>query len=398
MMQRSASERSCDVVEPRLRGTTSAPVRRSTRWPGVYAGAGAVLAAAALAAWVADQLSAGVAATIVLTGAAIGLRGVYAYTVRSATSPSATGTTSLVSTIGLAVSVLTVIGTVPHITKTAGLGTFTTDLMAQLWTLAILTAVAAPVRTLGWRPLAGASLTGFLASTGMARLVARPVVVALGQSSLMATAVWVPLTEELFKALPLIFVAVTALRRTSARPSALDLMLLGAWTGAGFALYENAVLGRGGFDLAAAPVLSLVFPSETAGRAVGWTVVQTGHLVHTALIGLGLGVALFYRTRVPRAWIAAAVAVGAALLEHMGQNALALGHVNATVGQIMLGLTLGGRLSSILLLGGVAGVVAVEWRSIGGAMRPELWAILPLAEARRRASRLAKAQLTMGAI
>jgi RsiW-degrading membrane proteinase PrsW (M82 family) len=398
MMQRSASERSCDVVEPRLRGTTSAPVLRSTRWPGVYAGAGAVLAAAALAAWVADQLSGGVAATIVLTGAAIGLRGVYAYTVRSATSPSATGTTSLVSTIGLAISVLTVIGTVPHITKTAGLGTFTTDLMAQLWTLAILTAVAAPVRTLGWRPLAGASLTGFLASTGMARLVARPVVVALGQSSLMATAVWVPLTEELFKALPLIFVAVTALRRTSARPSALDLMLLGAWTGAGFALYENAVLGRGGFHLAAAPVLSLVFPSETAGRAVGWTVVQTGHLVHTALIGLGLGVALFYRTRVPRAWIAAAVALGAALLEHMGQNALALGHVNATVGQIMLGLTLGGRLSSILLLGGVAGVLAVEWRSIGGAMRPELWAILPLAEARRRASLLAKAQLTMGAI
>jgi hypothetical protein len=378
--------------EPKLRVSTSPQPNRPSRWSGVVAGAGGVLALGALVAWMAGRLTGQVAAAVVLAGTAIGLRGFYSYTRASAASPSAARVTGLVSTIGLAVSGLTVIGTLPHITKTAGMGTFTTDLLAQLWTLAILTAIAGPVRTLGWRPLVGAALTGFLALTGMCILVARPVVVALGQSSVFATGIWVPVTEELFKAIPLIVVVMVAVRRSSVRPSALDVMLLGAWTGAGFALYENAVLGRGGFHLTAVPVLSLFFPSETNGSAVGLAVVQTGHLVHSALIGLGLGVALLYRKRMRQVWIAAVVVVFAVLLEHIGQNALALGHVNTTVGRLMLFVTLNGRLSSILLLVGIACVLTVEWRSIGVQIRPALWAVLPLTEARRRASLLATGQ------
>jgi RsiW-degrading membrane proteinase PrsW (M82 family) len=264
------------------------------------AGAGVVLSIAALVARLAGIVPPGVAAVVVLAGVTLALRVALSYAMKSASSPARTRVMNLVSTVGLSLSAVVAIAVLPHITSLAGFGAFRADMCAQLWTLAILTALAGPVRTLGWRALLGVGLTGFLALTGLARLVGRPVVVALGRSSLLATAVWVPVTEEIVKVIPLAVVIVLALRRPALRPSALDLMLIAAWTGAGFALYENAVLGRGGFHLGAVPLLSLFFPSETEGRAVGWTVVQTGHLVHTGLVGLGVGFALLYRKRVHR--------------------------------------------------------------------------------------------------
>jgi hypothetical protein len=144
------------------------------------------------------------------------------------------------------------------------------------------------------------------------------------------------------------------------------------------------------------PLLSLFVPSALEGHAVGWTVVQTGHLVHSALIGLGIGFALLYRQRMRRAWVFALAAVLAVLLEHMGQNALAESHVNTAVAQVVLGLTLNGRLSSLLLFAGVGAVLAIEWRAVGVEIRPSVWSRLPVAEASRRASRLAQAQHAQG--
>jgi hypothetical protein len=270
--------------------------------------------------------------------------------------------------------------------------TFLIDLLAQLWTIAVLTVVAGPVRTLGWRAFAGVALTGFLAITGLARFVGRPLIENLGASNLFAVAVWVPVTEELVKLIPVGIVLALALRRTDARPSALDAMLLGAWTGAGFAVYENAALGRGSFSLWTNPVLSLVVPSTGKGTAFGWPVMQTGHLVHTALIALAVAFAVLYGRRIRRAWIAAAVAIGAVLLEHCSQNAMAAGDLNEIVAKATLVLTLGGWLTSTLLVAGVAYVMAFEWRIVGGAFRPVDWFRLQPAEALRRAALLARAQ------
>ena len=97
------------------------------------------------------------------------------------------------------------------------------DLVAQLWALAVLAVAAGSVRTLGWRTFVSAGMAGFLAMTALAVTVGRPVVTALGPSSLFAHAVWVPVTEELCKAIPVIFVVIVALRRTTVRPLALDL-------------------------------------------------------------------------------------------------------------------------------------------------------------------------------
>jgi RsiW-degrading membrane proteinase PrsW (M82 family) len=358
----------------------------------VIAGTSVFVSVAALAAGLTGNLPPGVSTIVVLVGVSIGLRVAWSYAATSASSPSRAATTLMISNGGLAISAVALLASLPRLTQSAGVQTFLIDLLAQLWTIAVLTVVAGPVRTLGWRAFAGVALTGFLAITGLARFVGRPLIENLGASNLFAVAVWVPVTEELVKLIPVGIVLALALRRTDARPSALDAMLLGAWTGAGFAVYENAALGRGSFSLWTNPVLSLVVPSTGKGTAFGWPVMQTGHLVHTALIALAVAFAVLYGRRIRRAWIAAAVAIGAVLLEHCSQNAMAAGDLNEIVAKATLVLTLGGWLTSTLLVAGVAYVMAFEWRIVGGAFRPVDWFRLQPAEALRRAALLARAQ------
>jgi RsiW-degrading membrane proteinase PrsW (M82 family) len=137
--------------------------------------------------------------------------------------------------------------------------------------------------------LLGAFLVGFLGLMGLARFMGRPVIVALGTNSLFAAALWVPITEEICKLLPLAFVLFFARRRSDARSSLLDVVVLAGCAAAGFAVSENASYGRGGFSLSAVPLVSLLSPAALKGSAFGWPMVQTGHLVHSALIALGIG-------------------------------------------------------------------------------------------------------------
>jgi len=358
----------------------------------IIAGTSVTISLGAFAAGITGNLPPGVSTIVVLAGVSIGLRVAWSYAAASASSPSRAGTMLMISNAGLAISAVALLAALPRLTQSAGVRTFLIDLLAQLWTIAVLTVVAGPVRTLGWRAFAGTALTGFLAITGLARFVGRPLIENLGASNLFAVAVWVPVTEELVKLIPVAIVLALALRRTDARPSALDVMLVGAWTGAGFAVYENAALGRGSFSLWTNPALSLVVPSTGKGTAFGWPVMQTGHLVHTALIALAVAFAVLYGRRIRRAWIASAVAIGAVLLEHCSQNAMAAGDLNEVIAKATLVLTLGGWLSSTLLVAGVAYVMAFEWRIVGGAFRPADWFRLQPAEALRRSALLARAQ------
>jgi RsiW-degrading membrane proteinase PrsW (M82 family) len=369
--------------------TASSSATGTDRTLAIIGGASAAVAIAALLARWADVLPAGPAALVMLIGVGIGLKVALSYAAKSASSVARTRVMTLVSTVALAISVVTLIGTLPRITQTAGMEPFMTDLLAELWTLAVLTIVAGPVRTLGWRAFVGAGLTGFLGITALAGLVGRPVVAQLGSASLLAVALWVPVTEELLKVLPVVLVVVLALRRSSVRPSALDLMLLGAWTGAGFALYENATYGRGSFSMSTNP-LSLFFPIETHGVVEGLTV--AGHLVYTALIALGIGVSLLYKRRMRQAWVVVVVAVAAVLTEHVAINALAADSLNSVVAKLVEVLTLGGQLTTLLLIAGVAYVLLIETRSVGRAFQPSDWIRLLPAEATRRSSLLATAQ------
>lgn len=366
----------------------------SDRTLAIIAGASVALSVAAVLARLAGVLPDGLATIIAIVGAGIALKVALSFAARSASSATRARVMNLVSTVALAISGLAVLASLPRITKTAGMHAFTVDLAAQLWTLALFMFVAGPVRTIGWRAFVGAGLTGLLGITALARLVGTPLVAKLGTSSILATAVWVPITEELLKFLPVAIVLRMAMRRTAARPSVLDLTLIGAWTGAGFSLFENATAGRGSFSLTANPLLSLLFPSEGKGTASGWTVAQMGHMGHTALIVLAVSFALMYRRQLSRAWIAPVAAIAAVLVEHCSQNAMITGHLNEVVTKISIVLTLGGRLTSLMLIGGVAYVIALEWRVVGGAFASKTWFPLPPAEASRRSSLLARAQAT----
>jgi RsiW-degrading membrane proteinase PrsW (M82 family) len=351
----------------------------------VIASASALFSVLGFVAGLTGLLPSGICTLIVLIGVSIGLRVLWSYAARSASTSSRARMLQMVSNVGLVISALSIMVGLPRITRAAGMQTFLVDLLAEFWTMAILTVVASHVRTFNWRVFSGAGLTGFLAITSLARFVGVPLVQRLGLQSGFAVALWVPFTEELFKMIPVLVVLMVALRHAHVRPSAMDLTLLGAWTGAGFATYENAILGRGHF--------SLIMPSQVVGRAFGWPIVQTGHLCHTALISLSVALAFLYYQKTRRLkWLVPLVAIFIVLLEHCSQNGIAVNGLNGTVAKLTILLTLGGWLSSVLLIAGIGFSVMLEWRILGGSFQPAGLAKLSPAEAFRRSTLLARAQ------
>jgi RsiW-degrading membrane proteinase PrsW (M82 family) len=361
--------------------TRTLALDRRTSVMGAASIAFAVLAA--IAGWAGLVPSSG-ATVLVILAAAIVLRVAWSY-VAKASSPASARVVQLVSNVGLGVSVVTLLAVLPRITAVGGVPLMLTDTAAQLWTLALLTLAGYGVRTFGWRVYAGTFLTGFLALTGLARFIGRPLIERFGTSDAAIVGLWVPFTEEAIKLIPVAVVLFAALRRSDRRPSALDVMLLGAWAGAGFAIYESATFGRGTFSLTAAPVISLFFPMAGPGRAFDWPIVQVGHLIHSALLALGIGFFFLYRKRVRRAWIAPAVAVFASLLEHTSQNAILTGAVPEFAARATIVLTAGGYLSSIALIAGVVYIAVFETRAVGWVdvkRRPALLAAAQAGNAR----------------
>jgi len=355
-------------------------------------GAATVLfSVAAFASGALGAMPQGLSTALVMVGMGVALKLTWTYVGRSASSTRRAHIATLLSNCGLAMAALTVIAAVPRLTKAGGVSLLLIDALAQLWTLAIMTALAGPVRTLGWRAFAGAFLFGFLGVTGVARFVGRPVIVALGTSSVFAVGIWVPVTEEICKMLPAILVLVLALRRSTIRPSLLDVVLVATWAAAGFAIFENASYGRGSFSIGAIPVFSVMFPMMGRGAAYGWTLVQSGHVVHTALIALGVGFSFLYRDRLPRAWIVAAVAIAASLIEHCSQNSIIVG-LNPWLGKPLLLISLNGRLCALLLPAAFGYVLAMEWRALKSPGKPRQWLLLQAPEAGRRGALLAVLQ------
>jgi hypothetical protein len=127
--------------------------------------------------------------------------------------------------------------------------------------------------------------------------------------------------------------------------------------------------------------------------AYGWPLVQTGHLAHTALIALSIAIAVFYSRQTKRlTWLIPVAACGAVLLEHSSQNAIVLHGLDELVAKIAMVLSLGGYLTSLLLLAGTVFVLSLEWRIVGGEFTPAAWLRLRPEEGMRRARLLARAQ------
>jgi hypothetical protein len=121
-------------------------------------------------------------------------------------------------------------------------------------------------------------------------------------------------------------------------------------------------------------------------------------MVGTALIALGIGLVAFYRTRIPRPDLVLLVAFLVPLLEHGLSNGLVATRGSGWLADIGWALTLGGLLSSLLLVAGVGYVAYMERRAIGivdfhlDELIPKEWLKLSPVEAQRRAALLARAQ------
>jgi RsiW-degrading membrane proteinase PrsW (M82 family) len=348
--------------------------------------------------------SAPVAVTMILLPVGVGLRVALTYAGRAASSVRRTQIMTLVSSIGLGISALTLVSSVPHLTRAGGVGKFAADVFAHGWTLAIVTIAVGSTRTLGWRAFLGTGLMGFLAVPAIAALIGRPVVSHLGANSGLASAGWAPLTEESLKVLPVLLIAVLAARRRASRPSAADLLLLGLWSGAGFALFENAVYGRGGVNWSAAPLASLLIPSGTTTALHGRPgMFVSGHMLHAGLVALGVAITLLYKQFRSARWALPAAFI-VALAEHSAVNGLLLTSSRGGSpgwAKLLAAVTLHGWLSILLFIAGATAIVTYEWRNATRRAprrtgQPPTWLILSPGEIARRRVELASLQLSGG--
>lgn len=320
--------------------------------------------------------------------------------------------------IGLAISSVILLVTLPATTKIAGYQLFAEDLLAYGLALALLTLAAGPVRTLTLPAYLATGFAGYFGAFGVAALVGRQVMARVENTPYVGDVLVMPALEEVVKVVPVLIVAIIAVRHRQVRPSATDFMLLAAWAGAGFGVHENGLYGRGGPDFGVAPVVSLVFPfcravpaervpgGEVLADAAGTTsMLAMGHLVWSALAGLGLGIALLYGRRwLIRLVLPATLAV--AIAEHAVVNAFADGSVRGPASAARTVL-LGGWLSPLALVLGTAAVVLVEWRLTRRPRGDEgpapvrkfpawLWLTAPDAARRRRLLGMLQAPTTTG--
>lgn len=167
----------------------------------------------------------------------------------------------------------------------------------------------------------------------------------------------IPLIEECLKLAPVALVAWMHHRRTGLTPNPSDLLMLGCFAGAGFALAENALLVENNAGIARdmarqyGPHLGPFYLVPGAWGAAGYA----GHAAATGLACAVLGVVLAFRDRLGTTWpLVAASGFAWVVLEH--------GLTNYYVGSgsdwaLMLG---NGRLTPWIFVAAAFAVVAID--------------------------------------
>jgi len=198
----------------------------------------------------------------------------------------------------------------------------------------------------------GGWFSGYFLAVAIALVILEPTGDWLGEDSRWQISVLVPVIEELAKALPILLVYAVVRSTPAMKPTVTDFAVLGLSVGGGFAFHEDAVFARvvsGGWD-----GWGLAFPA-----VVQEPVFAVGHAGWTALVGLGVGIALARRGR-PLAWIPAIAAYSVVVVDHALVN-----------DQGSRAALLHGRLPLYVLAVGILGAVFIETqvvvKSAGGA-------------------------------
>jgi|GEM_PF-2453032 len=301
----------------------------------------------------------------------------------------------LLSWVGLAISLATLAYTAPKlIEEGGGAGVVFGNLAQYSWTIALLLVAFTWTRTIGVRALIGAALGGFFGVSSLAVLIGKPFVERLGAQSVFVMTVFAPVTEELLKLMPVALFLLLAMRSRRFRPSIADAVLFGTTVACGMSMYENILYARGtdGGWLANLPFsTALPFLHMQGSMLVG------GHVVYTALASLGLAVTILYGARVPLARYAFPVTLAVAIFEHMTVDRLVLigSDELGWFARLSLLITLGGYLSTLLLVAGIAAVAVFETRLMrrGGAALPASLTMRDIIAGLRQSSRWASALL-----
>jgi len=133
----------------------------------------------------------------------------------------------------------------------------------------------------------------------------------------------IPLLEESLKLAPVALVAWLHRRRTGLDANPSDLLMLGCFAGAGFALAENALLVRDNAGIARdmarqyGPHLGPFYLVPGAWGAAGYV----GHAAATGLVSATYGLGLALRRRLgPTWWMVPAAGFGWIVIEHVLTN------------------------------------------------------------------------------
>jgi PrsW family intramembrane metalloprotease len=305
---------------------------------------------------------------VVLATVSISVRLALILRARSASALARARVMRVVSTAGLALSCVIALATLGVALQHDNPTNLVTDVLLRAWSLSLLAAAASPVRTVGWRELLGVGLAGFLVVPVLARMVGVPVYSVLGPNSVIAVAVWAPFTEEVLKVLPVVIFLFVAMRNTSARPSAVDATLLGAWAGSAFALFENSQNGIDQVNWTVALPFSAIFPTMSTSQGLGYTVFATSHTVWSALLGAGVGFGMLYYRRFRFAWIAIPATFLICFVEHFQFNASTIRGAGgaAVLVSVLSQLSFGGLVSAIVLVVGLGVLVWFERLGLRG--------------------------------
>lgn len=229
----------------------------------------------------------------------------------------------------------------------------------ELWFLAEILLLTVLTRSLA----AGSALSALSLGSGVivALMVgAGHALAAAGLDTSDGVANWgiIPVVEECLKLVPVGIVVMLHRRRTGLTPNPSDLLMLGCFAGAGFALAENALLVQNNAGIARdmarqyGPHVGGLYLVPGAWGAVGYV----GHAAATGLACASAGLAFALRGRLGASWpLAAAAGFAWVLVEHV--------LTNYYVGSgSRIALLLGnGRLTPWLFVAVAIVVVALDW-------------------------------------
>jgi RsiW-degrading membrane proteinase PrsW (M82 family) len=262
---------------------------------------------------------------------------------------------------GLVVAAAVFLWQLPFFTRAGG-GAFLTNVWYHAYVLIWLLVITALGRTLPLRVLAAAFFVGMFPAMAVVLGIGFPLAGMLGTGSRLFDSVLVPVLEESAKSLPVLLFFWFLARRGTWQPSMTDGLLLGFLVGAGYALHEDAMKSHvfgSGFD---GSELGFIFPTiqDERVRGVG-RVFSFYHAEWTALMGLSIGAAFFFRQRFRLSWLIPVAALAVIWLDHGGLNYM-IHEAGGGISGVLRAPVLHGRLPVYLLLAGIVASVVTEVR------------------------------------